>query len=689
MGITEYWQTIINNKWLIFIPLLIIVGGVLVFNSVTPLVYEANSKIIIEHSPVSIGFKVYPKLGESPTLINNLLIELKSHSFNKKLVERLPQKVKKKLSPNPQGEVRKSVVAEIIRGTDIIDIKVRHTDPYCAMVIANTVVSLIKEISLKTRQEEVVVVRKFIENQLSRYKKQLEEAELALKEFKEKNQIVELKKETHEFLKKLNETQLEYTRTITQKRLIEKRLTNIEKELEKQEKFLKKEKKIAFPLLKKLKDKLMELELEYISLRGQEYSKNDPRVLRLEEEIERTLNKIGKEVSFLIEKGVSLDFLSTIQTLLNERIKLNMDLLNYKDKEKILKERLTTYNKILQTLPEKEFKLTQLLRKRNVADKIYSMLLERYEEACIQEAGKLSFVRILEQASLPVSPISPKKRLNLVIGVVCGILMGIGLIVIKETLEKTFKTIEEVETTLGVKVIGVIPVIEKKKKEQLLYHFPSNSSVVHSFRNLSSWLKTTLPPNSKTILITSALKNEGKSLITANIGIGVSELGEKVILLDCDLRFPSLHKWFNINRKPGLVEVIEGEVKLEEGIQKVSENLFVLTSGKIIELPSLILKKEKINLLLTRLKGEFGLIFIDTPCLLTAVDGVILNTLADHSLFILQYRSTPQDVSLRGKTLLEEGKKNLLGIVFTKVEGGRLKKYYYPYYHPKFLTSSI
>jgi capsular exopolysaccharide synthesis family protein len=190
------------------------------------------------------------------------------------------------------------------------------------------------------------------------------------------------------------------------------------------------------------------------------------------------------------------------------------------------------------------------------------------------------------------------------------------------------------------------------------------------------------------ILITSALAKEGKSITTANIGIGLAELGEKVILLDCDLRNPSLHKWFNINRKPGLVEVLEGEIKLEEGIQKIRENLFILPSGKIIEHPALMLEKEKVNTLFLQLRKMFALIFIDTPCLLSAVDGVILNTLADSSLLVLQYGSTPQDVSLRGKTLLQEGKENLLGVIFTKVDGFKLKKYYYPYYKTKSLTSS-
>lgn len=181
----------------------------------------------------------------------------------------------------------------------------------------------------------------------------------------------------------------------------------------------------------------------------------------------------------------------------------------------------------------------------------------------------------------------------------------------------------------------------------------------------------------KTLVITSAEMAEGKSTVAGNIALSFAQDEKKVILLDCDLRKPSVHKNFKVSNVVGVSEVLLGKVTLEEAIQKRNDNFYFLTSGKIPPNPSEMLGSSAMEKLLEELKGKFDLIVLDTAPLQAVTDAQILSTKVDGTILVTRAEKTKRESVIEAKNLLDKVGANIIGSVLHAVENSRGKYYYY------------
>lgn len=182
----------------------------------------------------------------------------------------------------------------------------------------------------------------------------------------------------------------------------------------------------------------------------------------------------------------------------------------------------------------------------------------------------------------------------------------------------------------------------------------------------------------KSILVTSADPAEGKSTISSNLALSFAEEDKKVILIDCDLRKPSIHKHFRISNALGLSDLLVGKASFNEVITQFNEKLTILSSGKVPPNPSEMLGSKNMSTLLYELKTKYDVIVLDSAPLQMVSDAQILSTKVDGTILVIKYKTTKKDTLLQAKNLLESVRANILGIVLNGVE--EVKGKYYKYY---------
>lgn len=211
------------------------------------------------------------------------------------------------------------------------------------------------------------------------------------------------------------------------------------------------------------------------------------------------------------------------------------------------------------------------------------------------------------------------------------------------------------------------------------------SPISEAYRTLRTNIEFANPDNKlDIILVTSSGPAEGKSLTTSNLALTMSEIGKKVLLIDCDLRKPSIHKKFNLSNNKGLSNLLIGECEFEDIVQKYTEDLYVLTSGTIPPNPSKMIESNKMELFLHNANSRFDFIIIDTPPVIAVADAQILSTMVKGVLLVVASAETEIAGVKKAKELLDQVKANIIGVVLNKDSDSNGKKYkYYHYYYGK------
>jgi len=576
-----------RRKWLIFGCLLGTLLPIIGYNHFSRPSYMASTTIVFEEQTGPAASIDPFRISLNESYIINQIEEIKSHSLSEEVAKALPLSIvksfqlPKETTPDFNNieyvaeQIQKRISASSVPNSEIIKIEVEAYSPIAAKVIANTIADILKKRNLDVRREETTNVREIIKEQLETFKGQLDSAEMSLKNFKEQSKVTAIDREAEEIFRRITEAEVVYNQTKTNLDAARKRLSVIQSKLAKERKDLVPTiTEITSPWAQMLKQQLVELEVHYTNLKVQNYSDDHPKMLKLKEQIEQTKNNLKQE-SLKIAAGENIvDPISQIQRYMEESITLEIEIQTYSAQERTLQKVINDYKKNLNTLPNKELRLAQLLREKEVNEKIYTMLLEKREEAKIAEAEKVGNIRIIDPAKINNVPVKPRKIVNLIIAIILGFIIGIGLAFLLEFLDDSVKTMEEAEQITELSVLGTIPKIRStiqkiedvekrngKKSSEIIsklitIHNPK-SPESEAFRSLRTNLQFSgINTPLRTILFTSSEPSEGKSFITANLSITAAQMGLKTLLIDADLRKPVLHTLFQTNKGPGLIDII-------------------------------------------------------------------------------------------------------------------------------------
>jgi succinoglycan biosynthesis transport protein ExoP len=291
-----------------------------------------------------------------------------------------------------------------------------------------------------------------------------------------------------------------------------------------------------------------------------------------------------------------------------------------------------------------------------------------------------SMVTVTDPAEPGKSPVSPKIALNIILGVVFGLIMGIGLAFFIEYLDTSVKTIDDVERTFQAPVVGVIP----QNIGYLLEEGPE-SKHAEAYRVLrTNLLFSRKDEMLSTIVVVSAGAGEGKSTTTINLATVFAQAGSRVLIVDSDLRRPTLHKLFKVANNLGLTNYLLKQNTLAEIVQTTSvPNLDFMASGKLPNSSMGILGSAQMKEMISELKQRYDFVFFDSPPILGVSDASILASEVDLVMQVIQYRRYPQPMTIRAKQMIEKVGGNFVGIVLNNINMSQDEGYYYysGYYH--------
>ncbi len=300
--------------------------------------------------------------------------------------------------------------------------------------------------------------------------------------------------------------------------------------------------------------------------------------------------------------------------------------------------------------------------------------------------ARTKMVEIVDRATPAMRPVRPNKPLNIVLGVVIGLIVGVGLAFFIEYLDTSVKTIDDVERALQSPVLGVIP-----QNVGLLMHEGAESPHAEAYRVLrTNLLFSRKDDKLNSIAVVSAGAGEGKTTTVLNLATVFAQSNQRVVLVDSDLRRPSLHKQLRVSNAIGLTNYLLKQNKLEEVIQTTSlPSLDFLPSGKLPSSSLGILSSAQMKDLITELKQRYDFVFFDSPPIMGVSDASILASEVDMTLQVIQYRRYPQPMNIRAKQLIEKVGGNLLGIVLNNINMSQDESYYYysGYYHDYYYRS--
>ena len=299
---------------------------------------------------------------------------------------------------------------------------------------------------------------------------------------------------------------------------------------------------------------------------------------------------------------------------------------------------------------------------------------------------KTMMVEIVDRAVASVRPARPNKPLNIALGIIIGLVVGVGLAFFIEYLDTSVKTIDDVERSLQCPVLGVIP-----QNVGLLMEEGAESPHAEAYRVLrTNLLFSRKEEKLNTVAVVSAGAGEGKSTTIFNLAAVFAQSGQRTLMVDSDLRRPTLHKMLHLTNSRGLTNYLLKQNSLEEVIQTTSlPTLDFLSSGKLPSSSLGILSSAQMRDLISELKQRYDFVFFDSPPIMGVSDASILASEVDMTLQVIQYRRYPQPMNIRAKQLVEKVGGNLVGIVLNNINMSQDESYYYysGYYHDYYYRS--
>ena len=586
------------------------------------------------------------------------------------------------------------VEAEHQVGTNIIDIKAVSQDAEEASRIANAFARSYRDYNIREKNKKTTDTKEFIEEQLSTTSLKLKTAERELQAFKEGYALISLDAQTQNILGRLNTVETEYEtvqskieEVSSQLRLLNNGAKN------KNGKF----QRVFFSAppdspVYGLKTKLSELFLQRQTLLINLTEKH-PQVREVDDQIQAVIQETQKELNSLLK--------------------------NYIDRQKDLSQKISHLRRENQRLPEKALKMVRLQREVDLQASLYSQLKEKYQETLIQESSKVQEVSIVKPAVAPSQPFNiPSKLMIMVTGIAVGLVMGLVFAFLIEVFDTSMGTIEDVEDLLQVPVLGVIPLLQsddlpklqterrdpaRTRMRDLVTHFKPESMGAEAFPALRTNLQfLRLESKGKIFLITSSFVQEGKTLNSVNLALTMAQAGNRVLLVDADLRKPLVHKVFGLSESPGLTDYVLGNNQRKEICNTISDvmlgdfgldnllktpgidNLHIVTAGTRPPNPSEILSSARFREFLDEVKQDYNFVFIDTPPILPVADASEIATLADGVFLLYKVGKIGRGVLKRAKSNLDNVDARLVGVILNCVksdEGPEYYRYHSHYYY--------
>jgi len=696
MELTRIWEVIRRRRWIIIQAVIIITfiayGGSYL---VTPS-YQASSKIMMKQPKmagidkgrlfqsknINIGLSglstiittspdvdVNKVLATSRPMIQRMVENLQLRDLGGNLIkaDKLTQvgmvsTVKRRIFPQP------TITISQYQDTNILQIDTTSPDPEEAMMMANTLSEIMVDENQMQMRAEYKSARIFLEDQIKEVKERYNIALLSLTNFRKKEKTIDLALETKLGTEKIAELLKQKEDNIIDLAQARAKLSRLREQLDTQGfEFITASTLQENPQIEILKRKLADLKIQ-LSEATADLTERHPKVQTLQDQIQTVEAELKTEID-------------TYKASAPELVALQRQIASLEAHLEGVNADLKKYMQTLGGLPDKAFRQANLDIELNASQQVYSTLLDYLSQVGIAEATTLSEIRMMEPAVRPLYPISPNKLVNGLLGIFLGLVFGVALTFIVDYVDDTIRTPEDVREFRPIALIGAVPQFRRTDIPLISAKDP-NDPLYESYRKIRNHLKfiDEKPPGS--LVVTCAGPGEGKSTTVANLGISAAREGKRVVIVDTDLRRPSLHTHFDLSNVGGVNDILYGKTSMDDAIKPTQvPNLSIITSGPVPPDPGGLIESDQMGQLISRLRNRFDLVILDSAPLLVKSDALILARYVEGTIIVLESEKTTRHAIYEMMETLANAGIKPLGFVLNRFSIAKGKYYYHQYYY--------
>ena len=515
----------------------------------------------------------------------------------------------------------RSVMVEPIRNSRLVEIRVLNSDPELAARVANTMARAFIASNIERKADSSVYARQFLEEQIAQTKAKLEESERQINDYAKKNEILNLGDKgsaaTQTFvdfsaaLAKAEQDRIRAETLYNQVKLNPESAPQV----------------VTNEAIKTYKEQRARLEADYAKNLAI-YKPDFPAMVQARAQMMELEERINTEVNTI---------LASIEGQYESA----------KKAEELLKARVARTRSEVLTVQDRSVDMNLLKRELDTNRQVYDSLLQRLKEVSVTAGITTNNVSIVDEAKPSLFPAKPRPAINLGLGLMMGLFLGMLAALLREQLDDSIKHADEVEGQFGLPLLGLIPLIRTEKGSTeavaLLAHHDPRSAFAEAYRSMRTALQfSTASGAPQRFMVTSCGKSEGKTTTAVSLAINFAQLGQKVLLIDADMRKSAVHKSLNIPNERGLSNFLSGDRAEDSLIQSTTiPNLSVITAGPTPPDPVELLIGPQLGLLLEKAQSlGFGQVVIDGPPLLGIADAVVLGNQIPHIVFAAKAGST-------------------------------------------------
>jgi capsular exopolysaccharide synthesis family protein len=718
-SLLAHWRVLRKRRWTVLTVLFVLFTVVLIGTLKQKPIYQAQALLEIEKERPNIVTMqdMFELVTISDSYLETQYKILRSETLAQRVIEQLrldqleefnPGVSRKENAPEPIQVARGSrgrqatlarfrdrLTIDPVKRSRLVEIRFESEDPVLAASVVNALANSHIEQSLQVRWEATQKASEWLSEQLLQLKARLEKSENELQAYARQKGLLFLESE-----KGIPEN------------IVNERLRQLQEELSRAQ-AARYEKEPLYrlvqagdygslpgvadnKLMQELTVRLAELRREQ-ALLGTTFTPDYYKVRQLQSQIDEIEGVLTRERRRAAER-ITNEYLAASR------------------RETLVQQAFEGQQKQANLIAERSVQYNILKREVETNKQLYEGLLQRLKEAGVSAGLKASNIRIVDVAEPPKKPAKPNLPLNLALGLVLGLSLGVGAAFLQEHLDNSLKTSEDVERYLALPALALIPAVESlnghrdavygqygrkllaaghneaEAPQPRWYRIDGDkrhSALGEAFRSLrTSVLLSTADQPPRTLLVSSSQPGEGKTTISANLAISLAQLGRRVLLIDGDMRRPSVRKVFETPNGLGLVSYLTGQQdwRLEARPAGI-ENLYVLACGPVPPNPAELLSSERMRTLLEEAKAEYQFVLVDSPPLLNVADSRILATMVEGVVLVVKGGTTPRELAQRAQTYARDVGANLIGVVLNNLDVRSGDDYYYRYYHYEYYGS--
>ncbi|BAY33769.1 lipopolysaccharide biosynthesis [Nostoc carneum NIES-2107] len=701
IDVQQYW-TVLKRRWPVTT---VVIGSVFgltcLFTFLQKPVYESQAKLLFnKQNGVSSLTGLSSQVGELSGLTNlsnpvdTEAEVIRSNPIVLKTITSLNLKDKSG-KPLTIEKFLKLLKLKTIRGTDVMQLSYRSTNPQEAASVINSLMNYYLESNVRTNRAEARSAREFLNRQLPEVEKRVLKAEMALRRFKEKNRVVALDVEAKVGVEGLKDLLEEITKA--QANLVD---ANTRTQALQNQIALNTQQAVELSTLSQSPG-VQQVLTDYqktqdeLAVARTRFSDEHPLVINLDKKATALRSQLEGRVSKIVGTSESvpeqnLQIGQLKQILSQDLVKAEVERLALAKRVAELRQAYLINQRRLDILPRLEQQQLQLQRQLQVARVTYEQLLKQLQEVEVIENQNIGNARVISQALVPDKAISPIIPLNLALGGFMGIMLGLGTALILEAMDNSLKTIEEVKRLLGYPLLGTIPLAEKVKDsdgeegaELPVLNNPYSAESA-AFEMLQANLGFSISDKTlKVIALSSSIPGEGKSFVAANLAVAAAQTGRRVLLVDADMRRPRQHKIWEQSNLIGLSNILVNQAELQTTTKEALMTLDLITAGTIPPNAAALLESKRMAALIQEATSNYDFVIIDAPPLTAVADAQILGKLVDGILLVVRPGVVDSAAAAATQTLLRQSGQRVLGMVVNGVTAGSSYGGYYSkgYYH--------